>query len=162
YDIGFVQTVTAETKFVTYVGGQRTRWNFPLPLRDGPPSVHPDSDPPWLSRRFRAQAQPGNFHLQMRDSPEFGSYPNRVVDLTSPVSARVRTFPPAPGQTTGPSERRTAFVPSVNALNPGRDARRSIDFSTWLVARRNNPPAPVSSFSTEFLAGKHINFFARA
>jgi hypothetical protein len=40
--------------------------------------------------------------------------------------------------------------------------RRTILFNTWVVARRNTPPAPVSTFSTEFLAGKVITFASGA
>jgi outer membrane protein OmpA-like peptidoglycan-associated protein len=175
YDIGFVQTITSENRFVTYVGGQRIRWKLPFPMRDGPPQGIPASDPPWFDRRARGPAQPGTFNVQMSDSPSFANIPTRFVDLSQTTFARQRTVPGLPGTgtrltgtfdpthvVTDPATRRSSLVSSVDSINPARDMRRTILFNTWVVARRNTPPAPVSAFSTEFLAGKVITFASGA
>jgi len=57
HEIGFLQTVMQERWENTHVDGRRERRRFPLPLRDGPPSGDPQSDPPWFARFARAAAR---------------------------------------------------------------------------------------------------------
>ncbi|MBI3796017.1 MAG: hypothetical protein HY268_03485 [Deltaproteobacteria bacterium] len=160
YDVGFVQTIMTENRSSTYVSGRRLITKLPVPLRDGPRRSHPRHDPPWFDSLRKVQAQSGKFAVQLRDAPGM-QVPTRFIDLSRTAFARRREFP-RPGSAVPLVEDRPAFIPARDVFDPVSTAKRRTVFNTWLVARRNTPPAPVSAFSTEFLAGKRIVFTADA
>ena len=155
FRVGFVQTVLAEDNVASYVGGQRVRWRLPLPLRDGPQRGDPMSDPPWFDRRSRVDAAPGTLQVQLEDFPDIRML-SAFPDLAATAFAESRDVP-LPGGGTEKQER-PGFAPSLNLRNPVDRGRRRIRFDTWVVARRERPPAPADHGSTEFLAGRIIVF----
>lgn len=160
YDLGFVQTVSAEERVVSYVSGKRLITKFPLPLRDGPPRSHSRHDPPWMDPLRKVQGQPGTFKVNMLDGPDW-MIPIRFLDLSKTHFAKSTDFAP-PGSKSQNLEDLPILAPKQDKFDPVDKGNRKIVFNTWLVARRNNPKAPVSAFSTEFLGGKQIVFTASA
>jgi hypothetical protein len=176
FEIGFVQTVMAESWLNTHVDGRRERRRFPLPLRDGPGRSDPQSEPPWFSAGAKVRAVPGANQVQMADAPNFRAF-RFLPDLPTtrfvqsiqvarggggaPVTLERPTFdptlgPPLPASATqaeveAERRRRTALVRNV----PDR-GRRLLDFNTWVVARQKGAPATLGA--TQFLAGLRMTF----
>lgn len=150
--VGFVQTALEEDNVATYVDGQRIRWRLPLPLRDGPQRGTLNDDPPWFDINSRVDASPGTFQVQLTDFPDIRMF-RWFVDLS-----RVSFFasrPPTGARQDFPTFDFRGAIDDRNVVDRGR---RRIRFATWLVARRNHPLAPVDHSSTQFLAGRFIDF----
>jgi len=178
FDVGFVQTVMAETWINTHVDGRRERRRFPLPLRDGPPRNDPVSEPPWFDTNSKLTASPGANQLTLTDAPNFRAF-RFLPDI--PSSLFVQSIQvPRPGGGQPVRLERPAFDPRLGPLLPANSTpaqiaaeqrrrrplannvpdrgRRVLDFNTWVVARRRNPPAPATHGATQFLGGLRLLF----
>jgi hypothetical protein len=176
FEIGFVQTVMAESWVNTYVDGRKERRRFPLPLRDGPPRNDPASEPPWFASFAKMPAAPGTNQVTLTDAPNIRAF-RFLPDI--PTSTFVESIQvPRPGGGRNVTLERPTFRRGVGPLLPAnasqddierervrREAfrnnapdrgRRVIDFNTWVVARRRN--APATHGATQFLAGVRLLF----
>lgn len=178
FEIGFVQTVMEENWINTHVDGRRERRRFPLPLRDGPPRSHPLSEPPWFDKNSKLTASSGTNAVTLTDAPNFRAF-RFLPDIPSSVfveSAQV----PRPGGGRDVTLERPTFVPRLGPLLPANTpsgqiqeeqrrqdmlrnnvpdrGRRVLNFNTWVVARRKNPPAPETLGATQFLSGLRLTF----
>ncbi len=165
YEVGIVQTVLSENFEVRYFGGQRIRSRMPLPMRDGPRQGHARSAPPWFDVDAHTRAASGNVSVGMTDMPNMLLF-RAFVDLNKARFFSQHQVPPVPGRP-GDSINRPDFDPHDHTVSPRRapDVRnapdrghRVVHFNTWVMARQVNPPAPLSRFSSIFIAGKRITF----
>jgi hypothetical protein len=178
YEIGFVQTVMAETWINRHADGRREQRHFPLPLRDGPPRDDPASAPPWFDANAVTFAAPGTNIVTMADAPNFRAF-RFLPDLAStvfvqsmqvarpgggtPVTLERPTFdprlgPPLPAGATKQdiATEQQRIAPLLNNV-PDRGVR-ALDFNTWVVARRASPPAAATNEETQFIAGLRLTF----
>ncbi len=172
YEIGFLQTVAAESWSTTYSDGRRERRRFPLPLRDGAPTGDPNREPPWFSRTSKVRATPGTNQVAMDDAPNMRAF-KILPDLAASTFVATRDLP-QPGAPRPIRIEHADFRPSAGPLLPAnappdevraaqalrnnapdRGFRRLV-FNTWVVARRGDPRAPETHGATEFLAGKRL------
>jgi outer membrane protein OmpA-like peptidoglycan-associated protein len=140
YEIGYIQTLISEDRFLDYVSGHQIQQAPSLPMRDGMPTSF-GGRAPWFDPRFvvRPNAQ-GLAEATLSDSPSF-TVPRRYLDLAR------STLPP------GGLHERPRMVPGAagDVLNR---VHRHLVFHTWLVARRAG--APLDRFSTHFLDGSLV------
>jgi hypothetical protein len=178
FEIGFVQTVMAENWINTHVDGRRERRRFPLPLRDGARRNDPLSEPPWFNTNSKVAAAPGANPVSLTDAPNFRAF-RFLPDI--PSSLFVQSIQvPRPGGGRDVTLERPTFQPLLGPLLPANTpsadiqaeqrrqaplrnnvpdrGSRVLDFNTWVVARRRNPPAPDTHGATQFLGGLRLTF----
>jgi hypothetical protein len=178
FEIGFIQTVMTEDWSNTHVDGRRERRHFPLPLRDGPARNHRLSEPPWFDTNSKLTASPGANQVTLTDAPNFRAF-RFLPDIPSTLFVQSIDVPQPSGRTPIRLERPTfdpQLGPPLPADMPASDANREglrrralannvpdrghrvLDFNTWVVARRKNPPAPATHGATQFLGGLRLTF----
>jgi hypothetical protein len=176
FEIGFLQTVMAETWINTHVDGRRERRRFPLPLRDGAPRDAPQSEPPWFDSNTKVQAAVGANDVTLTDAPNFRAF-RFLPDLPASLFFRSEQVP-RPGGGVPVTLERPTFVPLLGPPLPAnptpaeieakkrREAplrnnvpdrgERALDFNTWVVARQKGAPATIGA--TQFLGGLRMTF----
>jgi outer membrane protein OmpA-like peptidoglycan-associated protein len=157
WQVGLLQTVESANTFVQYASGGKIRERLPLPLRDGPRADNARSRPPWFDLDAQQDAQPGNVPVQLQDSPNLPNFAF-FVDLNRIKLVESQQLDPT-DRNKGAIETPT-FGPAGGSVPDTRDVashgHREIVFNTWLAARRKD--APLSRFSTTFIAGKKIAY----
>ena len=140
WQVGFVQTIVSDRVIVDYVGGQRVRFELPVPIRDGPRRDR--AAPPWFD-------------------------PDLVDTVSTPAMTAVTGLSAAPWmffpyRFMDPAQR--GRVPNASdELDRGNvvnRAHKATLFHTWLVARRDD--APLDRFSTHVLDGRLVAWTQRA
>jgi hypothetical protein len=178
FEIGFLQTVMAETWSNTHVDGRRERRHFPLPLRDGAGRNDPLSEPPWFDKNSKLTAAVGLNQLTLSDAPNFRAFRTLPDIPSSEFVESVLVQRPGGGKPI--TFERPTFIPRLGPLLPSNatpdqiaaERRRQaplannvpdrgfrvIDFNTWVVARRRNPAAAATIEETQFLSGLRLTY----
>jgi hypothetical protein len=139
YQIGFVQTIVSDRVVVDYVGGQRVRFEPPVPIRDGPSRAN--AAPPWLDPALVDTVASDRLAVTGLFASPWMYFPFHFMD-----PARRSRVPNAEGE-----------IDRGNIVNR---AHRATVYNTWLVARRDD--APLDRFSTHVLDGRLVAWTQQA
>ena len=146
YQVGFVQTIVSDRVVVDYVGGQRVRFEPPVPIRDG--LRREDAAPPWYSPGLVDKVAPGQLAVTGMSASPWMFFPYQFMDPAS--HGRV------PEAKAGEDHAKNE-VEYGNIVNR---AHRATVYNTWLVARRDD--APLDRFSTHVLDGRMVAWTQQA
>ncbi|HEY3038873.1 MAG TPA: DUF4157 domain-containing protein [Pyrinomonadaceae bacterium] len=151
YQVGFVQTIVSDRVVVDYVGGQRVRFELPVPIRDGP--RRENAAPPWFDPGLvDTVTEPGRPAIAGLLAEPWMYFPYHFMDPA--LRGRMKKDPK------DPKKKKEVPEEEVEIGNIVNRAHRATLFHTWLVARRDD--APLDRFSTHVLDGRLVAWTQRA
>ncbi len=153
WQVGFVQTIVSDRVVVNYVGGQRVRFELPVPIRDG--ARRDRAAPPWFDPGLvDTLTAPGSLAIAGLFAEPWMFFPYHFMDPAQRGRMKEVQDPKDP--------KKSIKVPldEIDHGNVVNRAHRATVFNTWLVARRDD--APLDRFSTQFLAGRMVAWTQRA
>jgi hypothetical protein len=153
WQVGFVQTIVSDRVVANYVGGQRVRFELPVPIRDG--ARRDRAAPPWFDPGLvDTLTAPGSLAIAGLFAEPWMFFPYHFMDPAQRGRMKEVQDPK------DPKKSKKVPLDEIDHGNVVNRAHRATVFNTWLVARRDD--APLDRFSTQFLAGRMVAWTQRA